>query len=76
MKKIISKLIDRWDWFIYGQSFYTFERMARKDGGFAYLMYVYMGGYLVDHPPSPRSKKVTEEFYEALMAEKEQSKSQ
>jgi hypothetical protein len=71
MKNIIDKIIEKWDWWIYGHATKSIKRMCESNAGFAYLFSLYLSGWMKIHPISDELKRSTELFYESLMNLKE-----
>lgn len=56
-------LIQHWDWFIYHRAYHSLRRMCERNGGFAYMLELWIREFRRRHPISPQLERATEEFF-------------
>jgi len=62
-------LIEKWDWWVYRRAYHTLQRMCKRNGGFAYLMELWLREWRKQHPISKELESATEQFFESLKNE-------
>ena len=66
-KKLKSKIMRKWDFFIYRMAYRSIKRMMESDLGLAYLFKLYIDGWVKENPVPDNLKSATEYFYESLV---------
>ena len=65
MMGLKQRIVEWWDWRIYWLAYATFNRMCRRNAGFAYLFKLNIDKWLLDNPLPPELVNSTERFFEA-----------
>ena len=66
LSRLVRRLVEKYDWFIYYRAFHSIRRMCVRNEGFAYLFELHIKKYRAEHPISKELEHATEEFYNAL----------
>lgn len=62
----MRRLVEHWDWLVYRLACGSLRRMCEHNGGFAYLMQLWLMEWRKQHPISPELERSTEMFFESL----------
>jgi hypothetical protein len=63
---MVAWLIEKWDWWIYWRFYRSLRRRCERDGGYAYLMELWLREWRSNHPLTPEVEHATERFFESL----------
>jgi hypothetical protein len=66
LSRLVRRLVEKYDWFIYHRAFHSIRRMCASNAGFAYLFELYIKKYRAEHPITPELERATERFFDAL----------
>lgn len=67
MKRIWNRIVEWYDWRIYWLAWKSINRMCHRDVGMAYLLQLFIAGWLESEGITPRHKHATEVFYKSLI---------
>lgn len=58
-----ERIVEWWDWKIYWLAYATFNRMVKRNAGFAYLFKLNVDMWLKENPLPPELVDSTESFF-------------
>ena len=64
---IKQRIIDWWDWKVYWLAYKTFNRMCKRNQGFAYLFKLNVDKWLRENPLPPELERATESFFASFV---------
>lgn len=63
---MLNWIVEKWDWWIYARAHHSLRRICKRNGGFAYLLELYLKKWREENPISPELECATEIFFESL----------
>lgn len=61
-----SRIIHRWDRWVYWLAYRSLKRLCESDGGFAYLFELFLRKWRSEHPIPPELERSTEVFFDSV----------